>query len=79
MRVLLNKIGLKLSIELCICLICKIDRSLPLTLSHKKVMFAGQCCNQKLSTTFLHLRFNKFLLTFDICKVSCIEMIEVKR
>ena len=37
-------------------------------LSHNQCMFSGPNLNAKLATALFQLRFNKFVLTFDICK-----------
>ena len=37
-------------------------------LSHNQCMYAGPNLNAKLATALLLLRFNRYLLTFDICK-----------
>ena len=39
-----------------------------LSLSHNQCMYSGPNLNQKLSSSFLQLRFDKFLLTFDLKK-----------
>lgn len=36
------------------------------SLSHNQVMHAGPCLNHKLSTAILHLRFDKYLLCYDV-------------
>ena len=38
------------------------------SLSHNQAMFAGPTLNQKISSALLHLRFGKYLLTFDLKK-----------
>ena len=37
-------------------------------LSNNQCMFSGPNLNQKLSSAMLHLRFDKHILTFDLCK-----------
>ena len=44
------------------------DHTKPMTISHNQVMVAGPCLNKKISTTLLHLRFDKYLLGFDLKK-----------
>ena len=38
------------------------------SISHNQAIHAGPCLNQKLSSSLLHLRFDRHLLCFDICK-----------
>ena len=38
------------------------------SLSHNQVMYSGPTLNQKLSSALLHLRFGKYLLTYDLKK-----------
>ena len=44
------------------------DAKQSLSLSHNQCMFAGPTLNQKLSSAFLHIRFDLKLLTFDLKK-----------
>lgn len=46
----------------------QIDYSKALSISHNQAMFAGPTLNQKLSSALLHLRFGKYLLTYDLKK-----------
>ena len=39
-----------------------------LTISHNQAIHSGPCLNQKLSTAFINLRFDKYLLIFDLKK-----------
>ena len=48
--------------------LCERDRSRPKTISHNQAMLAGPCLNQKLTTTLLSLRFDKYIFTYDIKK-----------
>ena len=44
------------------------DRSSPELVSHNQALLPGPCLNNKLSTAIINLRFDKYLLVFDICK-----------
>ena len=47
-------------------------------LSHNQVMLPGPCLNQKMSTAIMFLRFDKYLLTFDLKKAfSMIKLNEI--
>ena len=48
--------------------LCEKDPDKPLTLSHNQTILTGPCLNRKLSTALLQLRFDKYLLCFDIKK-----------
>ena len=48
--------------------ICEKDPSKPLTVNHNQAMYAGPCLNKKIASLFLHLRFDFYLLCFDISK-----------
>ena len=48
--------------------LCEKNKSLPVTLSHNQTIHSGPCLNQKLLTTLTHMRFDKFILCFDIRK-----------
>ena len=44
------------------------DAKQALSLSHNQCMFSGPTLNQKLAASFMHIRFDKKLLTFDLMK-----------
>lgn len=48
--------------------LCEKDPTQTMTVSHNQAIFAGPCLNPKISTALLLLRFDKFLLTFDLVK-----------
>ena len=48
--------------------LCEKDNTRPATVSHNQALYAGPSLNQKLSSSILHLRFDKYLLVFDIAK-----------
>ncbi len=58
--------------------LCEQDKSRSLTLSHNQTIYPGPNLNKKLSTALLHLRFDKFILCFDLVKAFLqIELKEV--
>ena len=48
--------------------LCEKTKGLKLPLSHNNTIWPGPNLNSKLSTCLLHLRFDKYLLCFDIVK-----------
>ena len=42
--------------------------SKPITVSHNMAILPGPCLNATISTAIIHLRFDKYVLTFDIVK-----------
>ena len=48
--------------------LCERDPTKPQTVSNNQAIHSGPCLNQKLSSALLHLRFNRKLLCFDLCK-----------
>ena len=48
--------------------LCEKDPSKPMTLSHNQGMLAGPCLNRKMSTAVIQLRFDDFVLCFDLKK-----------
>ena len=48
--------------------LCERDPTKPHTVSHNQAIHSGPYLNQKLSSALLHLRFNRILLCFDLCK-----------
>ncbi|XP_068228287.1 uncharacterized protein [Palaemon carinicauda] len=48
--------------------LCERNSTKGQTISHNQAIHAGPCLNQKLSSSLLHLRFDKLLVCFDLCK-----------
>ena len=48
--------------------LCEKDKNQPMTVSHNQAIFSGPCLNSKISTALLLLRFDKFMLIFDLVK-----------
>jgi len=48
--------------------ICERDPKTPITFSHNQAILPGPSLNKKISTSILQLRFDRFLLTFDVVK-----------
>ena len=48
--------------------LCERDVSKPVTMSHNQVIHSGPCLNQKLGTTLFHLRFDRYLICYDLSK-----------
>ena len=48
--------------------LCEKDPMKPITMSHNQTIHSGPCLNQKLITTLTHMRFDRFILCFDIKK-----------
>ena len=48
--------------------LCGKDKNKSLTLSHNQVIYPGPNLNKKLSTALLQLRFDKYLICFDLKK-----------
>lgn len=44
------------------------DPTKPMTVSHNQAMMPGPCLNKKLSTSLMQLRFDEYLLVFDLKK-----------
>ena len=47
---------------------CEPRRDKSLTLNHNQCMVAGPCLNSKISISLIHLRFDTYLLIFDLVK-----------
>lgn len=48
--------------------LCEKDPRNPMTISHNQAMYSGPNLNKKISTSIIKLRFDSFLLNFDIAK-----------
>ena len=48
--------------------LCEKDPEIGRSISHNQAIHAGPCLNQKLTSALLHLKFDKYLLCFDISK-----------
>ena len=48
--------------------LCEKTNQIKFHTSHNNAIWPGPNLNQKITTNLLHLRFDRFLLCFDICK-----------
>ena len=60
--------------------LCEKTNQIKFPVSHNNAIWPGPNLNQKITTSLLHLRFDQFLLCFDICKAfNQISLNEVDR
>ena len=48
--------------------LCQAEKSKSMTVSHNQAIYSGPCLNQKISSALLHLRFDRYILIYDLKK-----------